>query len=358
MTTTLLPRRFLVAALLGALLAGVAPGAGLAQSASPGQAIADASQPGAVPSGGLAEPTALTVGLGYIPSVQFAQFYLAEEAGYYDEAGLDVTFQNKVDPELITLVGQGAVDIGMGDGTSLIPAVSQGIPVVYGATVFARFPNVLFSLAESGIEDVADLAGRSVGIPGRFGSSWVALQALLASSGLTTDDVEIVTYPDFGHGVAVAQGQVDAAIGFLNNEPLQLAREGKAVNVIRVDDLAPLPGPGLVVGRATLESKADALRAFTAATLRAMEDIIADPRLGLDATFARVPELAADPDTQLAILEATVEAWQSDATRAGGLGSIDVETWRSALDTMMTLPDSVVTEAPALDLLITDRLLP
>jgi NitT/TauT family transport system substrate-binding protein len=250
------------------------------------------------------------------------------------------------------------VDIGMGDGTSLIPAVSQGIPVVYGATVFARFPNVLFSLADSGIDEVADLAGRSVGIPGRFGSSWVALQALLASAGLTTDDVEIVTYPDFGHGVAVAEGQVDAAIGFLNNEPLQLAREGKAVDIIRVDDVAPLPGPGLVVGRATLASKREALRAFTAATLRAMGDIIADPQRGLEATFARIPELAADPETQLAILEATADAWQSEATRANGIGSIDDEAWRSALEIMTTLPDPVVAEPPTLDQLTTDELLP
>ncbi len=79
-------------------------------------------------------PTELTVGLGFIPSVQFAQFYLADEAGYYEEAGLEVAFQNRIDPELVTLLAQGAVDIGISDGTSLIPAVSQGIPVVYGAT--------------------------------------------------------------------------------------------------------------------------------------------------------------------------------------------------------------------------------
>lgn len=304
------------------------------------------------------ESTSLTVGLGYIPSVQFAQFYLAEEAGYYADAGLAVTFQNKVDPELITLVGQGAVDIGMGDGTSLIPAVSQGIPVRYGATIFGRFPNVLFSLEESGIEEVADLAGKSVGIPGRFGSSWIALQALLASGGLTPEDVKIVTYPDFGHGVGVAEGQVDAAIGYLNNEPVQLVNEGLAVNVIRIDDVAPLPGPGLVVGMSTLQAKGDALRAFTQATLRAMEDIAADPQRGLDATFARVPELAADPETQLAILEATVDAWQSDYTIVHGLGSINRETWASAVDIMTALPDSVVTTPPLVDDLVTDELLP
>ena len=48
-----------------------------------------------------------SVGLGYIPSVQFAQFYLAQQAGYYAEAGLDVEFQNKIDPDLVPLVGAG-----------------------------------------------------------------------------------------------------------------------------------------------------------------------------------------------------------------------------------------------------------
>ena len=300
--------------------------------------------------------TELTVGLGYIPSVQFAQFYLAEEAGYYEAAGLDVTFQNKIDPELITLLAQGAVDIGMSDGTSLIPAVSQGIPVVYGATIYARDPNVVFSLADAGIESTADLAGRSVGIPGRFGSSWVALQALLGTEGLSPADVDIVTYPDFGQSVAVAQGQVDAATGFVTNEPVQLGIQGLDVNVLHVYDVARLPGPGLVTGRDTLESKGDALRAFTAATIRAMEDITDDPQLGLEATFARVPELAGEPETQLAILEATVASWSSDFTAEHGLGSVDREAWQSGLDIMTTLPDSVVSEGLAVEDLVTDAL--
>ncbi|MEA2025214.1 MAG: ABC transporter substrate-binding protein [Chloroflexota bacterium] len=305
-----------------------------------------------------AEATQLTVGLGYIPSVQFSQFYLADEAGYYEEAGLDVTFQNKIDPELVTLLAQGSVDIGMSDGTSLIPAVSQGIPVVYGATIYARDPNVVFSLAETGIESVADLAGRSIGIPGRYGSSWVALQALLESAGLTPEDVEIVTYPDFGQSVAVAQGQVDAATGFVTNEPVQLRLQGLDVNVLHVYDVARLPGPGLVTGRDTLEAKGDALQAFTAATVRAMEDIVADPLVGLDATFTHVPELAGTPETQLAILEATIGAWSSDYTVEYGLGTVDREAWQSGIDIMTSLPDSVVASPVTVDELVTDALLP
>ena len=96
-------------------------------------------------------PVALTVGLGFIPNVQFAQFYLADQSGAYEQAGLDVTLQNKIDPDLVTLLGQGAIDIGSADGTSVIPAVSQGIPVVYTSTIYGDFPSVVISTEASGI---------------------------------------------------------------------------------------------------------------------------------------------------------------------------------------------------------------
>ena len=111
-----------------------------------------------------------------------------------------MTLQNKIDPDLITLLGQGAIDIGSGDGTSVIPAVSQGIPIVYTATIYGQFPSVVIANAGSGIKTAADLAGKRIGIPGRFGSSWIMLQALLGSAGLTPDDVTIVEFPGLQAG--------------------------------------------------------------------------------------------------------------------------------------------------------------
>jgi NitT/TauT family transport system substrate-binding protein len=335
-----LASRLLPSLALSALLAIGVAGVAVAQDDDPGTG----------------EPVPLTVGLGYIPSVQFAQFYLADEAGYYEEAGLDVTFENKIDPELITLLARGAVDIGMADGTSVIPAVSQGIPVRYGATIYGRDPNVVFSLGGSGIENATDLAGASIGIPGRYGSSWVALQALLASAGLTPDDAVITTYPDFGQAVAVDAGRVDAATGFVNNEPVQLALRGQEVNVLRVSDVAPLPGPGLVAGVDTLETKGEALAAFTTATIRAMEEISADPEVGLEAAFARVPELAEDPETQLAILEATIDSWMGAHAAEHGLGAVDRDSWESGLEIMRSLPGSTVSDEITVDDLVTDAL--
>ena len=298
---------------------------------------------------------ALTVGLGFIPNVQFAQFYLADQGGAYEQAGLDVTLQNKIDPDLVTLLGQGAIDIGSADGTSVIPAVSQGIPVVYTSTIYGDFPSVVIATEASGIKSAADLAGKKIGIPGRYGSSWIMLQALLASAGLTPDNVDIVEFPDFTQAAALQQGQVDAATGFANNEPVQLANAGIQTVVLTVDDAVALPGPGLVTGTATLDAKHDALAAFTKATLDAMDQIAADPQVGLDAAFEAVPDLAKDPDLQRKILDATIAAWKNDRTGAG-YGEIDRDGWQASLDFMTEL--GIVPHPVTVDQLVDDSLLP
>ena len=350
--------RAVVAALVAMTLVVVACSSGSGGSAAPSSVASPAASasasagPSAAPSASpspsaSAAPIALTVGLGFTPNVQFAPFYLADQAGYYRDAGLTVTFQNKVDPDLITLVGQGAIDIGLADGTSVIPAVSQGIPLTYVATIYGKFPSIVFTKASSGIAGPADLKGKKLGIPGRYGSSWIMLQALLSSVHLTPNDLQIVEYPDYGQGAAVAAGAVDAATGFANNEPVQLELSGTPATVLRVDDIVPLPGNGLIVGNQTLAAKHDALAAFVVATLRAMDEIAANPKAGLDATYQAVPELASTPDVQAAVLAATIDVWKGAAQTSAGYGAIDPADWTASIDYMTSLdlvPNPVTAE--------------
>ncbi len=335
----------IVVAACGSSSPSASPSASAAASApassAPSAATSSASAPASVSaapgaSGASGATTALTVGLGYIPSVQFAQFYLAQQAGYYAAAGLTVKLGNDIDPNLVTKIGQGAIDIGEADGTSVIPAVSQGIPIVYTATMSGTFPDVVIAKASSGITKPADLKGKRIGIPGRYGSSWIMLQALLKSAGLTTSDVKIVEYPDFGQAAALQQGAVDAATGFLNNEPIVLKNAGIDTVVLAVDAVTPLQGPGLVTSTATLKAKHGALAAFTKATLQAMDDITADPQKGLDATFAEVPTLAQDKPLQAQILAATIATWKNTRTNAP-YGAIDLAGWQKSLDFMTSL---------------------
>jgi len=320
---------------------------------SPSAAASAGASSGDIPSG---TATKLVVGLGYIQSVQFAQFYLAQQNGYYAEAGLMVEFQNKIDLDLIPLVGKGTIDIGIGDGTSVIPAASNDIPIEYVATIYGQFPNIVFAKASSGIKTAADLKGKKIGTPGRYGSGWIMLQALLASAGLTTDDVEIVEYPNFTQRAAVEQGAVDAATGFANNEPVQLELAGVKTVVLRIDDITPLPGPGLIVGTGTLDSKHDAVAGFVAATLRAMEEIKANPTVGLDAALVAVPELAATRETQAAVLAATIASWSGPQQEVRGLGAIDRDAWTTSISYMASL--GLVKNPVTTDDLVREDLLP
>jgi NitT/TauT family transport system substrate-binding protein len=275
--------------------------------------------------------TKLTVGLGYIPSVQFAPFYYAQSAGYYRDAGLDVTFENKIDPDLVALVGQGSIQIGVADGTSVIPAVGEGIPIKYIATIYGTYPSIVFAKASSGIKSAADLKGSKLGIPGKYGSSWIMLQALLKSAGLAPDDLTIVDYPDFGQGVALQAGAVDAATGFANNEPVQLQLTGEQPVVLHVDDVIALPGPGLIAGQKVLDEQPDAVTGFVIATIRAMTEIAAEPEIGLAAAFDAVPELTTQQETQAAILDATIATW-SPPGGGGRFGTIDREGWAASVE--------------------------
>ena len=146
----------------------------------------------------------------------------------YRGAGLDVTFQNQIDPELITLVGQGAVDIGMGDGTSVIPARSQGIPVRYAADASTPTSRRWCGQGRRRHREPGRPRGPDGwGPPVDTAAAGSCSRRSLSSADLTPDDLDITLYPTTGRRSRLAQGQVDAITGFLNNEPvIALERQG------------------------------------------------------------------------------------------------------------------------------------
>jgi NitT/TauT family transport system substrate-binding protein len=179
------------------------------------------------------------------------------------------------------------------------------------------------------------LAGLRIGTPGEFGSSWHALLALLEAGGLTRDDVTIRTYPQFNQVEGLLNGDVDLITGFRNNEPLRLEAQGMSVDLLTIDEIAPLPGPGLIAGDELLSSDPVLATAFATATLRAQQAIAADPQVGLDAAVVAVSAIGEDLDTNLAVLDATVELW---GERSGGpTGFINSGVWGSGYETLRRL---------------------
>jgi ABC-type nitrate/sulfonate/bicarbonate transport system substrate-binding protein len=152
------------------------------------------------------------------------------------------------------------------------------------------------------------------------------------------------------------RGRPDAAAASPTTA-IQLGRTGATPVVLPIDGIVPLPGNGLIAGTATLGAKRDAIALFIAATLRAMEEISADPQKGLDAAIAVVPEIAAQKEAQLAVLQATVDMWHDSLTDAQGLGTIDTDGWAKSIAFLKTLPGGLVPNPVTVDQIVDDSLL-
>jgi NitT/TauT family transport system substrate-binding protein len=289
---------------------------------------------GPAPTESAASLRPITLLLGFRPDVQFAPFYVAQQEGYYADAGLDVTIEHKQAPDVQRLVASGEAEFGVADATDVMIARTSGIPIRYASTLYQSFPVALIGEEGSVPEEPAGLAGLTIGTPGPFGSSWHALLALLDAGGLTEDDVTIREYPQFNQVDGLSNGDVDLITGFRNNEPLRLEARGIAVDMLTLDEIAPLPGPGVIVGDDLLNDDPDLVRAFVEATAAAQRAVIDDPEIGFAAAENEVPSVAEDPDVARAVLNATVELWAGDGFADG---AIDPDLWESGYDTMRRL---------------------
>jgi NitT/TauT family transport system substrate-binding protein len=276
----------------------------------------------------------VTLLLGFRPDVQFAPFYVAQQEGFYADAGLEVTIEHRQAPDVQRLVADGEAEFGVADATDVMIARTADIPIRYVSTLYQSFPVAVIGPAGAVPQEPANLAGMTIGTPGQFGSSWHALLALLDAGGLTADDVTIREYPQFNQVDGLTNGDVELITGFRNNEPLQLEARGMGVELLTVDEVAPLPGPGMIAGDDLLADDPDLVRAFVEATAAAQAAVIADPDLGFAAAEAAVPTIAEDPDVARAVLEATVELWEGDGFEDG---AIDVELWEQGYETMERL---------------------
>jgi NitT/TauT family transport system substrate-binding protein len=275
----------------------------------------------------------VTLLLGFRPDVQFAPFYVAQQEGFYADAGLEVEIEHQQAPDVQRLVADGQAEFGVADATDVMIARTSGIPIRYVSTLYQSFPVGLIGSPEH-VGEPSRLAGTTIGTPGRFGSSWHALLALLDAGGLTEADVTIREYPQFNQVDGLANGDVQVITGFRNNEPLRLEARGIPVAVLDVDDVAPLPGPGVIVGDELLDADPQLVRAFAQATAAAQAAVIADPDLGFAAASEAVPAIAEDPEVARSVLEATVDLWAGDGFADG---AIDEALWALGYQIMQRL---------------------
>ncbi|MDF2753437.1 MAG: putative transporter substrate binding protein [Gaiellaceae bacterium] len=166
------------------------------------------------------EQTAVTLQLKWVTQGQFAGYYAALEQGYYEDEGLDVTIKPggpDIVPEQVVLGGQAEFGINWLDNT--LATRDQGGEIVNIAQVFARSGMTEITWADTGLDEITDLAGKKVGV--WLGGNEHKLFAALNKNGLDPDsDVNIVAQP-FDMNLFLNR-EVDAAAAMTYNELAQV----------------------------------------------------------------------------------------------------------------------------------------
>lgn len=275
--------------------------------------------------------TPVSLGLGYIPSVQFAPFYVAQAKGFFAQQGLDVQFQHGIETDFLKLVGVNQMQFAVGSGDQVILGRAQGLPLTYVLAWYRQFPVAVMSLAEQGLDTPQALEGKRVGIPGMFGASLVAWKALVYAAGLDESQVTLESI-GFTQPAAVSEGRVDAALDYVANGPVQLRLAGRDLNVMRVSDYIDLPSNGLITNEQTIVENPELVQRMSNAVLAALRYTLDNPDEAFAISLEAVPEAGGDNEAaNRAIFDASLDLWRVDNA---AIGRSDPAAWQQAAQFM------------------------
>lgn len=292
-------------------LLGLAAGAGLVlggcSTGSPttGSPSASASASGA---------TKVTIGLTYIPNIQFVPFYWADAKGLFTASGVHASLRHHGASEaLFTALASGQEDFVVAGADEMLQARSQGMDLVAIAQYYRQYPVVGIVKDTSAIKTAADLKGKTVGVPGRYGESWFALLVLLKSAGLTEADV-LVSEIGYTQQAALSTDKVDAIMGFSNNDVVTFSSAGVAVRTIPLTlGTLPLISASLIATRTFLDANPVLAKKVADACTAGFVAVAKDPAAAVTLATDYVTTLKTDAAARsgaATTLAATIPLWK------------------------------------------------
>lgn len=282
----------------------------------------------------------------------FAPFQLAEAKGYFEEAGLDVTFRvGKGGADVATQVAAGNADLGGGIGDTPIIVRANGLDVRGVGLLGGRGLTQLAWRKDSGITGPADFEGKNIGVLSFQDTTYYNLLGVLASVGLDKQDASIQAVGPGGIIQLMIAGQLDAMSGV----PEWIAAvQGAGVEVeqMPVDEVFPAMAQAIIASDETIAERPEVVKGFVDAVLAAVRDIEADPAQAAKDFVAAVPQHAGKEAEVEAILRAYAEKVYPEA-EGQPLGTFDPERIKAVQD--FYLEAGIIQEAVPVEDLYTNE---
>ncbi|WP_425092562.1 ABC transporter substrate-binding protein [Tropicimonas sp. S265A] len=229
----------------------------------------------------LAAPAAaadkMTLLLDWYINPNHGPIIVAEERGYFADAGLEVEVIAPADPSAPPkLVAAGRGDLAVSYQVQQHLQVAQGLPLLRVGTLIATPLNCLMTLADGPIESLSDLRGKTIGFS-VAGVEEALLETLLGTHGVSLDDVTLVNV-NFSISPALMSEQVQAVIGAYRNFELnQMEIEGIDGKCYYIEEEGIPPHDELIYVANSETMDADKITRFLGAVEKATQYIVNHP---------------------------------------------------------------------------------
>ncbi|MET3512623.1 NitT/TauT family transport system substrate-binding protein [Pseudacidovorax sp. 1753] len=298
--------------------------------------------------------------LGWKVEATAAGFLLAQQRGYYKDAGLDVAIDTgNGSAAAISLVGSGAYDCASADLATMVEFdvnnPTAGLKAV--AIQYDLNPNAILVRKDGPIKKPTDLAGKTLlGQP--FNASRKLFPVFAKAQGFDPASVKWENVaPDIGD-TRFVKGDFDGAGYFYFTGLLNLKLRGmgpEQITAFRFSDYGMKSyGNGLVANAKSMEN-AEAMKAFVKATTRGWIEAMADTKAGAGAIKAREP--LANEAIEHERLQLIVDgSMKTPGTMALGWGAATPERLQATIDE--TVAAFGLKSSPTVGDIWTDRFLP
>lgn len=283
----------------------------------------------------------VTFQLNWVPGGFNAGFALAREKGYYEDEGLFVSIvPGNGSATTAQLVASGNADLAYADAVPVTQLVAKDAPIKVISTLYQSPPAQVTALADSGIESLDDLEGKTVATA--TGAAEAPLLPLLfEANDIDPKSVDIAGTPKEALVPQLLQENVDAILGSMDFYGIQLSDRGvETVDFPFYEHGVATVSTSIVASNSFLEERPDVAEGFVAASLKGWAEALENPDAAIEALVALFPDV--DAEQAKKELAATEELFC--ANEAEYIGKASPEAWerhQEVLQTVGSLPEGV-----------------
>ena len=291
-----------------------------------------------------------------------AWFFLAQDRGYFAEAGIEMIMdQGNGSGAAVGQVAGGAYDVGFGDINALVSLAATS-PEEAPIGVFQMFnkpPFTVAVMADSDIMTAADLEGRVLGGAANDGALklWPAFAQI---AGIDASGVEVLNFQPNLREQMLQSRQVEGVFGFVNTIRFSAKLAGmnpdEEIRFINYGDYGmDLYSNGMIVSKRLAAENPDLVRGMNLAITRGVADTLADLDAAIESVARR--EALIDPVIEKERLVATLQDEMAHPELATvGLGNVDPDRFRRGIDIVVQAND--LPRTPAMEEVFTAEFLP